>query len=479
MSARILHGSLIASSSAGVWFGTLVPELWFLAIVGFAVFMYGLLFHANSTLSAYTRGAVVGFASGGAGVYWMWNMLPMVDSSGASAPAQWTLVAIVWGVTSLLAALSSGAAGVLIYLVRKSTFIAPMAACIWIIQEEARMWLYALYSYSTESLFGPHFSQTAIGYALASQSYLLQLAYPFGLVALTFSLVIFATTLAYVMRRILGHSFSLASRIAVLITAVLALYPLVFHAEVATGRPLRAAVFSTTNGTSPQALFEKTVIENPNLDLVIFPEGIDPTFATDQSYLDRIFKDRNTLIVSSRHAATGSHAYTGDIVYRSVRGGELATYQKLFLMPQGEYLPAIAEFLYPLSGNAAALQYAQTLGDRLVRGPGLVVQEHDGYIVGGLLCSDLLSPHLYRSLVERHGADILLNLANPSWFHGSRTYHDKTVQIARVHAVENARPLIVASNDAPSYIVTSKGNVTAMTAWGMPSVLVETVLLPN
>ncbi len=94
-----------------------------------------------------------------------------------------------------------------------------------------------------------------------------------------------------------------------------------------------------------------------------------------------------------------------------------------------------------------------------------------GVKIGGLLCSDLLSPSLYPSLVREGSAEVLVNLANQFWFHNSRILYWKTLQLARVHAVQSRTPFVLANNAAPSFVLDRQGNVLVESRWGETSVL--------
>ena len=98
-----------------------------------------------------------------------------------------------------------------------------------------------------------------------------------------------------------------------------------------------------------------------------------------------------------------------------------------------------------------------------------------GVKIGGLLCSDLFSPYLYRSLVREQGAEVLVNLANHFWFHSSRTLFWKMVQMARVHAVWNRRTLIISNNMSPSLVIGPMGETVAESPWGGRGVMYLTL----
>jgi apolipoprotein N-acyltransferase len=92
-------------------------------------------------------------------------------------------------------------------------------------------------------------------------------------------------------------------------------------------------------------------------------------------------------------------------------------------------------------------------------------------VVGGLVCSDFLSPVLNRELAHLHGATVLVNSANPAWFHDSRILYTKTIQVSKVHAVQNRAYYLQASNGSPSFAIDPTGKIIAETAWKETTVL--------
>jgi apolipoprotein N-acyltransferase len=479
MDKRLPSYVTIVTAAVLLWFGTLYSAFWFLALIGFSFFLYSILFQTSTSVGALVRGFLIGLASGGAGVLWLLDMFPIDFLPGMSTLGQLLLIDLVWSITALLAGVTSGLAALLLYLFKTNKLFPLIAGFVWIVQEEARMWLYALYSYSSESLLGAHFSQTASGYTLASQPYLLQLAYPFGLTALTFSFVVFSCFLAYLLRSYVNKSLPLTTYVAGGITLLLLLAPLFIHPPVSDTIPLRALVFSTTETLSQedlQVLFEDAISKHPEVDMIVFPEGIHPTFLTDDN-ASRFFPDKDVLVISSDQEQTIT-SYTNSISYQSTKTGVIAAYHKLFLMPQGEYFPAIATYMYPLSGDSEALAQAETLGKRLTRGEELVVAKQNTFVIGGLICSDILSPRLYASLVRDYGATVLVNISNPSWFRDSKTYHQKIEQIAKVHAVQNNRSLILASHRSPSFVINPSGVVIYKSMWDTPEVVFVELAVP-
>jgi apolipoprotein N-acyltransferase len=214
----------------------------------------------------------------------------------------------------------------------------------------------------------------------------------------------------------------------------------------------------------------------PPVDVVLLPEEFSLTsmfWSADEAkgFLQSHFGNREVVIVSTRgdlFAADERNAIVEakKLTYESTTKGEIGRYVKLNLMPLGEYAPAFTKTFFSLIGDAQLHDYIDTVRAPIPRGSAAEAAEFRGGKIGGLRCSDMLSPSRYRSLATEGGAHVLVNLANQFWFHGSRALYWKTVQMAKVHAAQNRLPLLVANNRAPSFVVDRTGRVIAESAWG-------------
>lgn len=446
--------------------GTLLPSLWFLAPVGLAFLLYLVWFRVDSTWKAAFSGFVFGLIQGGAGVWWLWHMVPLPLPSEVGIPAHYALAGLVWFVTAVLSGFASALVTALLYVLRSNTFIALIAGGAWVLGEELRMWLFALYSWGPGSLLGPHFSQTAIGYALAEQAYLLQLAEFGGVRFLTFACVVLAAFFALIVK---GREAYVRAAVAAFLCALLLLLPSVGKTTSPLTEPLSLAVMPAGEASLTDAIAYEP-------DIVVFPESTRSL--PEEGATRSAFPDHEVLVLGTRHVpvGTGSASYA-ELVYESSSSGTLGVYRKMFLMPQGEYYPIAAKFLYALAGSERAYAEAPNVGNRLIAGDSLVAVPFKGTVIGGLVCSDILSPSLYKELSQIEGARVLVNVSNPEWFHGSRAFHDKTLQIARVHAVEARSYFVMASASSPSFVLNPRGAIVATTGWGDRNVL-RVVLAP-
>jgi apolipoprotein N-acyltransferase len=104
--------------------------------------------------------------------------------------------------------------------------------------------------------------------------------------------------------------------------------------------------------------------------------------------------------------------------------------------------------------------------------------------VGGMrfspnICFEALVPHLIRGQVATLSAegtppDVLVNVTNDGWFHGSSCL-DQHLACNVFRAVENRRPVLVAANEGISAHIDGRGNLVATLPRLKPRVIVADV----
>jgi apolipoprotein N-acyltransferase len=134
-------------------------------------------------------------------------------------------------------------------------------------------------------------------------------------------------------------------------------------------------------------------------------------------------------------------------------------YDKRHLVPFGEYLPLQDTFpwLHQLT------PYPPNFG--LDAGTKSVVFEHNGWRMSPVICFEDTVPHLVRGVVaqaERSAdgrpLDVLVNLSNDGWFHGSSGL-DQHLITAAFRAVECRVPIVRAVNTGISAVIDGDGAI--------------------
>ncbi len=197
----------------------------------------------------------------------------------------------------------------------------------------------------------------------------------------------------------------------------------------------------------------------PGQDLVIFPETVFPYLLFQrphytQPFVEEIKNCSAYVLVGTNHwVQRGKEYFFTNREYLLLKGRILGFYDKVHLVPFGEYVPLgkIFPFLYKLAGYR----------NGYVSGRGLFPLPLPGCPLGVSVCYEAIFPSLVREEVKK-GAKLLVNVTNDAWFGRSLApYQHLTAAVFR--AVENERWLVRCANTGISALVSPKGRITAQT----------------
>ena len=133
-------------------------------------------------------------------------------------------------------------------------------------------------------------------------------------------------------------------------------------------------------------------------------------------------------------------------------GKPAAIYDKIHLVPFGEYLP-----FQPVL-EAIGLQQLTKLRGGFAAGPSPrpLLQLPGLPPIAGLICYEAIFPHAIVQGADRPG--LIVNITNDGWF-GNTTGPRQHLHQARVRAVEEGLPLIRAANNGISAVIDSHGRL--------------------
>lgn len=220
----------------------------------------------------------------------------------------------------------------------------------------------------------------------------------------------------------------------------------------------------------------RTATEQSDARLVIWPETAMPAFRQQlegfflQQLSSQLAAEGRTLISGIpmlEQGATGVEAnryYNGVVVL----GADSGEYRKRHLVPMGEYLPlpgllrTLLDFIQipfsAFSPGAAAQPPLWVAGQQL----------------SPTICYEIAFPELAFSHLPAAG--LLVTVSNDGWF-GDSLAPDQHLQIARMRALESARPLLRATNTGITAVVGIDGELEAEIPRSEYGVL-ETVVQP-
>jgi len=202
-----------------------------------------------------------------------------------------------------------------------------------------------------------------------------------------------------------------------------------------------------------------------DIDLVIWPETALPFYLADTSGAldalgDALPSGTALLVGAARVVADrdASGTLAAEHVYNSLlvvddQGLVRASYDKIHLVPFGEYLPFqdFLESLGVMQMTGVRGGFSEGTGPRLLQVPGAPP-------VRPLICYEIIFPDEIVAKAERPGW--LLNITNDAWFGSSAGPYQHFHQ-AQVRAVEQGLPVIRAANTGISAVIDPYGRILA------------------
>lgn len=185
--------------------------------------------------------------------------------------------------------------------------------------------------------------------------------------------------------------------------------------------------------------------------LIVWPEVPAPVYydadARFREMVNGLARRTRTWVLLNAvpHTPEGSPMNSALLV--SPEGEPAARYDKMRLVPFGEYVPWPFGFLRKISSEA---------GD-FVPGRRLVVLPAGERKIGAFVCYEAVFPELVRRFAAAE-AELLVNISNDGWY-GRTAARQQHLKIARMRAVENRRWLLRATNDGITAAVDPAGRV--------------------
>jgi apolipoprotein N-acyltransferase len=189
--------------------------------------------------------------------------------------------------------------------------------------------------------------------------------------------------------------------------------------------------------------------------LLIWAENPAPFFFTR----DPVFRGAMETMARQTHAIVitntvvpldaQGNTITNTAITLSPEGREVARYDKIHLVPFGEYVPwwALPGLVHKITSE---------IGD-FVPGSSYSVADSPGGGIGVFICYEAIIPQLARKLVER-GAGVLVNISNDAWYGDSAAAYQH-LEMARLRAIENHRYLLRATNDGLTTVIDPFGRI--------------------
>ncbi len=219
-------------------------------------------------------------------------------------------------------------------------------------------------------------------------------------------------------------------------------------------------------------LTEEAARSNPKL--IVWPEASTPGFILNDTTLYQrmvsMVRRTNTYLLagSAEYPKFGKKPIKlksgNTALLFSPEGKILGQYLKIYLIPFGEYIPYEGiilwpEFIVPKGTNSN------------VAGNEFTLFQLDGTRFGTLICSEIIYPHLARTMVKQ-GANFMVNISNEAWFGRSPFPYQFLCQCI-FRSVENRVNFVRATNTGISSFIDPYGRITAKLSNGGQELFVE------
>ncbi len=189
--------------------------------------------------------------------------------------------------------------------------------------------------------------------------------------------------------------------------------------------------------------------------LIIWAENPAPFYFTRdpvfRGAVERMARQASAYVVVNTviPLATGRPQITNSAVVLDPEGRQILQYDKMHLVPFGEYVPAWA---FPdMIGKIT------TEAGNFVPGASYGVAPTPQGALGVFICYEDIFPQLVRR-VTLAGARVLVNISNDAWF-GRSSAALQELEMARLRAIENRRYLLRATNDGITVMIDPYGRV--------------------
>jgi apolipoprotein N-acyltransferase len=185
--------------------------------------------------------------------------------------------------------------------------------------------------------------------------------------------------------------------------------------------------------------------------IIVWPEVPAPLYYFDdpefRAYIDNLARTTKAYLLIGIVAHTPGGQPLNSAVLVSPQGEPVSRYDKVNLVPFGEFVPWPFGFANKISTE---------IGD-FVPGKRAVVSPVGDHLTAVFICYESVFPNFVRKFAA-NGAEVLFNISNDGWF-GKSAARQQHLSMVRMRAAENRRWILRATNDGITATVDSAGRL--------------------
>jgi apolipoprotein N-acyltransferase len=203
--------------------------------------------------------------------------------------------------------------------------------------------------------------------------------------------------------------------------------------------------------------------EGRRYDLIVWPESPSPFYTNDPLFRDAVSelaRQSGSWVVAGSigitpvmHSGGQNSQIFNSAALVSPQGEWVGRYDKVHLVPFGEYLPFPQVFAF-----AGGL--TKEVGE-FQRGASRMPLEAGGERLGMFICYESIFPDEVRQLALQ-GAQVLVNVSNDGWYGDSGAWKQH-LQQTQMRAIENGRWLLAGTNTGMTASIDPYGRIVAAT----------------
>ncbi len=442
--------------TAVLFFFSFPPFCYTAFLAYFVLIPFLFLIEKMSFRASFRKGYALGFLTIGGFMYWLnWNTGANLFQATGMYLGSVFYLALYWGIFSTTQVWAFQKMG------RKSFWLVPFT------------WTALDYAQSLSEL---GFTWHSLATTQTYYTPLIQFVEFTGMYGLTF-MIVMANVLIYFL--LCEYRESKIDRMKIVYLLVLLIVPLV-HGIFVLSREEKVKTSFSVSIIQPNIepnkkwlvrdwAFDELIRmtqEAPNSDLIVWPETALPVrLRVDKFRMDSI---RNVLIrkksslltgvpdrktVEDTNGNTNSHYYNSVFLIRP-DNKNLDSYDKVHLVPFGEFVPNFLFFLKGIAMEVGASDYYP--GDQVE--VFNVPVKKDSIKIMPVICLESIYPQLFLEGV-RKGAECAAIVTNDAWYDGTPG-PEQHARIAVLRAIENRIAIVRCANSGVSGIIDSRGVFT-------------------
>ena len=217
--------------------------------------------------------------------------------------------------------------------------------------------------------------------------------------------------------------------------------------------------FQRTLGDLTSLTVKSAADKSAHIDLVVWPESPAPFFTNETQFrgaISEVARTTSAPIVVGAIGSNASHPNADAPLFNSAalvnsQGEWISRYDKIHLVPFGEYLPFPG--LFSFAGGLT-----KEVG-RFDHGTSRNPLHADNKLLGVFICYESVFPDEVRQFAN-NGAQVFVNISNDGWYGDSGAYAQHLNQ-TRMRAIENDRWILSATDTGVTASIDPFGRVAA------------------